>query len=167
MKTTLSTFFLIFNLLVSSQQMTVEKLGNIINEVSDTVEGDDGRWQFQIDETIFIVLTDATHNRMRIISPISKTVTIKDDMLKNALIANFHSALDVKYAISEGVLWSAYIHPLKELSEAQVKDAISQVYYANVNFGTTYASTSLIFPGSEQKDEKKPSDKKKTNTRKI
>lgn len=144
--------------------MTIEKMGTLINSTAENVESENGRWRFQINQTLFIVVTDSTHNRMRIISPIADIISIDDTMLKNALIANFHSALDVKYAISEGVLWSAYIHPLRELTEEQVTDAISQVYYANVNFGTTYASTSLVFPGSKPKEEEK---KEVLKTRKI
>lgn len=151
-----------FALNISAQEMTNYKLGKIINEISNTVEGKNGRWQLNIKETVFIVLTDSTNNRMRIISPIADTISLEKDMLENALIANFHSTLDVKYAISEGIIWSAFIHPLRELSEDQVKDAISQVYYANTNFGTTYASTSLIFPGKKQEKEKPKTKKLKT-----
>ena len=146
--------------------MSNEKLAEVITQSADSVQGDLGRWQFKIQETIFIVITDVNNNRMRIISPIADTVSLEKGMIENALIANFHSALDVKYAISEGILWSVFIHPLKELSDDQVKSAISQVYYANVNFGTTYASTSLIFPGRTQEENQKP-EKKKLNTRKT
>ena len=164
MKLLLYILAITFVTYTSGQQMNNEKLGEIINEVADNVEGELGRWQFQINETVFIVLTDENNNRMRIISPITNAVSLEKDMLHNALVANFHSALDVKYAISEDVLWSAFIHPFKELTEVQIKDAISQVYYANINFGTTYASTSLIFPGSQK--EKKPKEKT-LKTRKI
>ena len=37
----------------------------------------------------------------------------------------------------------------------QVKDAVSQVYYANITFGTTYTSIDLVFPGKEKKEAKK------------
>ena len=69
-------------------------------------------------------------------------------------MANFHSALDLKYAISDDVLWSTFIHPLRELTVAQVKDAVSQVYYANRTFGTTYTSTDLVFPWKAKKEAK-------------
>ena len=136
---------------VSSQNMSIGKLQKIINTIGDDIKTENGKWQFKIDQIIFIVVTDSTKNRMRIISPITETLKLNDNVLKNALIANFHSALDVKYAISDGIMWSVFIHPLKELTGDQVKDAISQVYYSNTNFGTTYASTSLIFPGTKRK----------------
>ena len=162
-KLVMSLFFLPF--IVFSQNMDNEKLENIYTSVSDSIQGNSGAWQFYIKEIPLMCITDANHNRMRIISPIADSKSVSDDLLKAALVANFHTALDVKYAVSDGVLWSVFIHPLKELSDAQVKDAVSQVYYANVNFGTTFASTSLTFPGKitdkeEQKVDEKPRFKK-------
>jgi len=84
---------------------------------------------------------------------------LSDELKTAALIANFHTALDIKYAITDGILWSAYIHPLKELTEDQVIDAVSQVFYGNVNFGASFSSSSLVFPGTIRKT-KKPVEKK-------
>lgn len=139
--------FLMLPIFSFSQDMNNEKLETIYTSVSDSIQGKSGGWQFYINTVPIMSITDENHNRMRIISPIADSNTLSEDLLKAALVANFHSALDVKYAVSDGVLWSVFIHPLKELSDKQVKDAISQVYYANVNFGTTFASTTLSFPG--------------------
>lgn len=138
--------------------MDNDKLEELLIATSDSIQGSEGRWQFNIKEVTFICLTDEKHNRMRIISPIVESFKLTEELKSNALLANFHTALDVKYAISDDVLWSVFIHPLKELTEAQIKDAIQQVYYANVTFGSTYSSTSLVFPGkknNEQPEEKK------------
>jgi len=59
----------------------------------------------------------------------------------------------VKYALSDEVIWSVFIHPLKELSDHQVLDAIDQVYNASVTFGATYSSTNLVFPGNTKKND--------------
>lgn len=53
---------------------------------------------------------------MRIISPITDSNSLDDKLIKAALVANFHTALDVKYAVSEGVLCAVFIFLLKELS---------------------------------------------------
>jgi hypothetical protein len=91
---------------------------------------------------------------MRRISPIIDSSELDENIQTNVLVANFHTALDVKYVISENILWSVFIHTLKELSEGQLVDAVKQMYLANVNFGTSYSSTSLVFPGSIENDEK-------------
>ena len=152
---------LLFPLLSFSQNMNNEKLETIYTTVSDSIQGQPGAWKFHIKSVPLISITDVNHNRMRIISPIADSNTLNEGLLKASLVANFHTALDVKYAVSDGVLWSVFIHPLKELSEEQVKDAVSQVYHANINFGTTFTSTSLSFPGKisdkgEEQVEEKP-----------
>jgi hypothetical protein len=158
MKKTIILFIVFISSLSFSQNMTNDKLQEIYTSVSDSIEGRLGAWQFQVNDITLISLTDTKHNRMRIISPISDAKAISDDLIKAAMVANFHTALDVKYAITDGVLWSVFTHPLKELSEDQVRDALSQVYYANVNFGSSFASTDLTFPAgnkTEKKNQKK------------
>ena len=133
-------------------QMDNQKLNAIIYTLSDEVEGDNGSWQFLIDSTIFICLTDQVNNRMRIITPIDKIENVSDEIMKNCMEANFHSALDVKYATSDGIIWSVFIHPLKELEKNQVIDAISQVFSAAKTYGSTYSSGALSFPSSKDED---------------
>jgi len=134
--------FLITSFSVFSQKMTITKLDSIIKNVTTN-----SRWTFLINEIPMVVIADSTHNRMRILSPITEQSRLTEDLKTASLMANFHTALDIKYAIANEILWSTYIHPLKELSENQLIDAFSQVYYGNVNFGTTFSSGSLIFPG--------------------
>jgi len=131
--------------------MNNDKLNIIISTISDQVEGQNGGWQFVIDSTVFMCITDQLHNRMRIISPIEKMENVTEEQLRKCMDANFHTALDVKYASSDGILWSAFIHPLKELTPDQVMDAISQVYSAVKTFGTYYSSWTLSFPTKEDR----------------
>ena len=128
--------------------MTNKELDEIIKNISTVIRGRYGNWEFEIDATQFICLTDEYHNRMRIISPITEITEISSEQILKCMEANFHTALDTKYAISNGVLWSVFIHPLKELSQKQVIDAISQVYSSVRTFGTSYSSSNLIFPKS-------------------
>jgi len=137
--------------------MTIGTLDTIFKKTTDNLQSKGSRWNFVINETPFIAIADSTHNRMRIISPIMKTSELSEELKTASLMANFHTALDIKYAITDAVLWSIFVHPLKELSENQVIDALSQVYYGNINFGTTFSSTSLVFPGrkANKKSEEK------------
>ncbi len=151
--------FLFIGLFIHSQNMTIIKLDKIFHNASDSIISKQSQWRFIIKKVPFIAIADSTHNRMRIISPIAESNRLTNELKTTSLMANFHTALDVKYAISDEVLWSVFIHPLKELSENQVYDAISQVYYAHVNFGSTFSSTSLVFPGNKPK--KKPETKPK------
>lgn len=147
---TLLILFFIFSP-VRSQEMNPEKLKGIIVQVSDTLQNNGNAFQFKYKQKLLICIYDENANRMRIISPIVKREELEEEELLNALVANFHSALDVKYALSDEIIWSVYTHPLKELSEEQVLDAIEQVFAAAVTFGTTYSSTDLVFPGNTKK----------------
>ncbi len=137
-----------------SQQMNPDKLLEIMQRESDTLQVNGNSYQFIVDNTMLICVFDESANRMRIISPIVEREKIGEEELLNALVANFHSALDVKYALSDEVIWSVFIHPLRELSEEQVADAIQQVYTAARTFGGSYSSTNLVFPGNTKKNEK-------------
>ena len=139
---------------ILAQQMTPEKLIDIIQQEADTVSVQGNSARFLFNDAILICIYDESANRMRIISPIVEREKLGEDELLNALVANFHSALDVKYALSDEIIWSVYAHPLKELSEAQVIDAIQQVYAAAITFGESYSSTNLVFPGNTQRKEK-------------
>ena len=136
--------------------MHPEKLKELIVQVSDTLQSTGNAFQFLYKEKMLICIYDENANRMRIISPIIEREKLEEEQLLNAMVANYHSALDVKYALSDEIIWSVFAHPLKELSDHQVLDAINQVWAAAVTFGTTYSSTNLVFPGNTKKKETAP-----------
>ena len=153
------TFFILFSLAtftfsLRSQNMTNDDLEKIFYVVADSLRGDSGNWEFMIKNRILVCITDENNNRMRIMSPIIKQKKLAyKDMLK-LMEANFHAALDVKYAIGDKVLWSVFTHPLKELNKDEVLSAINEVYAAAVTYGTTYNSTGIIFPDKRKEENK-------------
>ena len=136
-------------------------LYRILDSVTESLEGGEGMWQIEYSDRTMLVITDENHDRMRIITPVDLVEEVTPDQMENAMIANFHSVLDVRYAVSEDILWAAFLHPLKSLSEDEVRDALLQVYRAAETFGSTYSSTELIFPGSSGRKEKKKEERKK------
>ena len=148
-------FCLSANVHLNAQSMNNEQLGKIFNLLADTIlVEEDGMWQFLVIETPMMCITDEYNNRMRIVAPIKKVEEMEEGELTKCLEANFHTALDVKYAISEGIIWSVFIHPLKELSNNQAVDAITQVRAAAQTYGKDYSSTNLVFPKTEKKERK-------------
>lgn len=147
----LGVVLFLFCSIVQSQRMTSEHLTKIIEQEADTLSIKNNQIQFKLNNGLLICIFDENANRMRIISPIIERQKLTEDELLNALVANFHSVLDVKYALSDEIIWSVYTHPLKELTEGQVIDAIQQVYAAAITFGNSYSSTNLIFPGNSKK----------------
>ena len=129
--------------------MTNKKLHKIFTKNYSVKSEQLGHWQIEVEGKELVCLTDQYHNRMRIICPIIYAEQVRSEELVKCMEANFHTALDVRYAISNELLWSAFIHPLKELTEQQVKEAVSQVYVAAMTFGSSYNSSNLYFRKSE------------------
>lgn len=154
MKTQFLTLVILLSSFFAQAQMTNQKLKDILTQEVDSIEGFSGMWQLKLNDLPMIVLTDSINDRMRIIAPIIEASRLNEDVLLDCLTANFHSALDVKYAISDHVLWSVYIHPLSSLSDQEVRSAVQQVFLAAATFGTSFSSTPLLFGGntSEQKN---------------
>ncbi len=148
MRTVICTLSLLIGSFALSftQTMDNEKLGKIFYVLSDSLNGQDGQWELWIGEMPMLCLTDEKHNRMRIISPVKEVKDASETEIRKCMEANFHTALDVKYAISDGIIWVAFIHPLAELSKGQVVDALAQVRAATLTYGTLYTSTELVFP---------------------
>ena len=93
---------------------------------------------------------------MRLVSPILPEDKLSPEHRTAVLRANFHTALDARYAVGNGVLFATFIHPLSSLTDRDLKSAIRQVSSLVRNFGTTYSSGELVFPGAagaESEDE--------------
>ena len=165
MKNLLILTFLFFTLSLSAQDMTVKKMGKILKQETKITEGKEGIWTVEYAEHLVMIVTDETANRMRIFSPIVARDDINEAALEKMLEANFHSALDAKYSIWEGVVISVFTHPLQQLSENQFTDALKQVVRLSQTFGTTFSSTEFIFGNESEEVNKertnvKPGDKK-------
>jgi len=145
--------FLFVSVSAFAQNMTVKQIGKILKKETKITEGDDGIWTVNYAEHPVMVVTDDKANRMRVFSPIVALEEINEKALVKMLEANFHSALDAKYSIWEGVVISVFTHPLQQLSEAQIIDAIQQVVRLVDTFGTTFSSTEFIFNGKEEEKE--------------
>jgi len=137
-------------------------LDRFIREYTDEVEGGNGRWAFEIADVPLIVLADQAADRMRLMTPVASVADFEEVEFHKLLLANYDRALDARYAINEGILWSAFIHPMGSLSHAQFDDGLEQVIRLADNFGTTYASTDMLFapgglePQEQQEDEQLP-----------
>ena len=160
MKLFFSLFTFLFLMTVYAQEMTPDILHSVIQKNADEVKRNGDQWQFTIDDQVLICIADENADRMRIIAPVAKVDQISETQMKNALVANFHTALDVKYAISDNLIWSVYLHPLQALSEDQLDSAISQTYRAAITFGDTYQSTDMVFPAAQRENKVEKKEKK-------
>lgn len=130
-----------------SAQFTNSDIDKILTSNIDTLQGGHqyggGHWQFVYKGTMMFIMTDSTHNRMRIFSPIVEVDSLENGQMEAMLDANFDKSLDVRYCSYDGTIISAFIHPLEELKEWQFIDGILQVKGAVENFGDSFSSGGL------------------------
>ena len=131
--------------LQAAPAMTLATLQGILKETVENLNGDNGQWRFTYSRVEMALLTNLPHDRMRIVAPIGAEAQLTDQQRKRMLEANFHSALDVRYATSNGLVYAAYIHPLSPLRREEIQSALRQVAELVKTFGTTYSSGELSF----------------------
>jgi len=136
----------------NDQGMDNKKVEVLLKKNSSRVSGQivegNGSWEAYLANRTLYVLTSGAFNRIRIITPIIEENKVSDSELKTLLEANFDRALDAKFSLANGYIWSTFTHPLKELTEAQFVDALQQVVNLANNYGASYSSTDLQFGGN-------------------
>lgn len=129
------------------QRMDLESMDRILRAMGPQVERDGGVWSFEYLETPVLIITDSKANRMRVMSPVIDAEEVTADQWAAILVANFHTALDARYAVSSGTVYSLFLHPLGSLTHAELRSAISQVVVLSKTFGSTYSSSDIAFGG--------------------
>jgi len=130
-------------------KMDSTRIQTLLSRLDKNVEGEKGFWQLEIAGVAVTVITDDKANRMRVISPVSSISGVEPKSLYRMMQANFDSALDARYSIAKGVIWSAFIHPLEQLSDQQFLEGVGQVVNLVTSYGSTYSSGLLVFGGGD------------------
>ena len=131
-------------------------MDRFIRATSDEVEGGDGQWMLTVGDRPVMVLTDELANRMRIMTPVADADSLDQRDLIVLMEANFDKALDARYALWQGTLWSVFIHPLGELSADRFDAGLLQTVTLADNYGTTYTSTDRTFGPGDPPDDPQP-----------
>jgi len=129
--------------------MTNARLEPLLERRFGELQGTTGAWRIGIDDYELYVMTDEGHDRMRAMIAIGAIDPDDNEMLITLLSANFDRALDAKYAVYDGVLWSIFLHRLSWLTTDELDEAITQVIRLAESTGTTFASGDLVFGGTE------------------
>lgn len=127
------------------RSMNNRELGRLLEKLAGRVGGKEGVWNISYHGIPMAVVTSPPHDRMRIVSPIPGAKAEQASEMTTLLKANFDRALDARYALYEGRLWSVYLHPLSSLTEAELKSALDQVSNLVKTYGSTYSSGHLFF----------------------
>ncbi|MEM7411768.1 MAG: hypothetical protein AAF430_16175 [Myxococcota bacterium] len=129
----------------STPPMTADALDDAILALGENVEGSPGSLRFEYAGIPIACFSSATHDRMRLVAPVRRVEELTPDQVGAMLTANYHSALDARYAVSQGVVYAAFLHPLGSLTEAELQSALDQVANLVLTFGTGYSSGALLY----------------------
>ncbi len=132
--------------------MTTATIDKILDQYLTDLDGRSGFWRGIRDEVQLFVLSDDSHDRMRIMAPIGELDEIEPELLQVLLQANYDRALDARYAMRGKEVWSVSVHPLATLAPDDFASFLDQVVRLVKNTGTTFASSDLMF-GSSDGDE--------------
>ena len=127
------------------QLMSIDRLDQILQSEVGNVQGGNGQWQFSVNGRDVIVLADARNDRMRVFSPVVSIEELSVQQVQAMLAANYHTALDARYAVTEGAVVAVYLHPLQTLQGDNFRSALRQVVSLAETFGTSYSSSELSF----------------------
>ncbi len=130
-----------------TQETTFDDLKLILAKEATIVKEAENMIQYSVGELQLVLIVDEGANRMRLMAPVVEENKLKEEDLKKLMESNFDRALDAKYAILNGILWSVFAHPLRELYKDQLIDAFNQVRNLVYNYGTSYSSTTVVFGG--------------------
>jgi len=133
--------------------MTTTAIGKLLDSYLSQLDGKPGFWRGLRDEVEVFVLSDESHDRMRIMAPIGEVREMHPELLQVLLQANYDRALDARYALRGKELWSVTVHPLATLAPDDFASFLDQVVKLVKNTGSTFASSDLVFGGGSIHDE--------------
>ncbi len=140
---------------VMHESMNNERMHDILQRIDPNLQGQLGSWLLQYESLKIQVITDENADRMRVIVPIVKVDDVDEEEWLRLMQANFDSSLDARYGVANGVVWSAFIHPLSILSDEEFVSGFAQALTAAATFGSTYSSGALIFRGGDSDDQQR------------
>ena len=127
--------------------MRVALKADALNETEDSFH-----FALVVEDVRLLVITDVESDRMRVMTPIRPYQEVSAAEMTRMMQANFDSALDARYAIAQGMLWAAYIHPLSPLEKNQLISGIGQVVNLARTYGSVYSGGGLSFGGGDSED---------------
>jgi len=146
---------LVLNAAHGAPLMSQLEMEKIVKQTASSSKGEKGVVKFIYNNVQMTLISDVKHDRMRIISAIKKFKALSTQQIEEILKSNFHKSLDARYAVSNNILYSAYIHPLSSLRKKQITSAMLQVSNLAKSFGHEYSSGMLRFGGDKKKENKK------------
>ena len=136
----------------ASTVMTGEAMVALVKSFDAEAKTRNNLISFKLQDREVLIVYDEKNGRMRAITPIAPARLLNEAVLLRMAQANYDSALDVRYAVADDLIWSVYIHPLASLEQEELISAIAQVVTAAETFGVTYTSGAMVFGGGDSSE---------------
>ena len=132
--------------------MSIDRIETIVGRIDEDYQRNENNLMFRFADREILIVSDPAADRMRIMIPVNEADGLSPDELMRLMQANFDSALDARYAVANGVLWSTFLHRLSTLTEVDLLSGIGQTINTADTFGTSYSSGELVFGGGDSND---------------
>ncbi|MEM7686273.1 MAG: hypothetical protein AAF293_15710 [Pseudomonadota bacterium] len=133
----------------AEEPMTVDRMAEVVQAVDPEAQITPNAMALTIEDIPLIIVHDARADRMRAMTAIRSADGISPAEMMRMMQANFDSALDARYAVAQGRLWSVFIHPLGPLSKDELLEGLGQVVNLALTYGSAYTSGALTFGGGD------------------
>lgn len=135
--------------------MTLDRMEAILTALDPEAERAGAAFRFTIEDVPVLIVSDPRADRMRAMVPIRSAEGLSDADLMRMMQANFDSALDARYAVAEGRVWSVFIHPLRALRPEQLISGVGQTVNAATTYGTLFSSGEMQFGRGDSRGEQR------------
>lgn len=132
--------------------MTIARLDRIVTALDPEAMQHGNGWRMRVDGQVTLLIADEAAGRLRAMMPIGRADDMDKAGLRRMLQANFDSALDGRYAIARGLVWSVFVHPLRRLDKDQVIAGLAQAATLARTHGTLYSGGGMQFGGGDSPD---------------
>lgn len=126
---------------------------SIVTMIDENAEITGNGANFSVDDTPVRLVFDVNADRMRLFARVASSDELSGAQLERLMQANFDTALDARYAIAGGQVWSTFMHPLISLTEDDFVSAIAQTVTLVRTYGTTFSSGALSFGAGDSNAE--------------
>jgi hypothetical protein len=137
---------------VMEAYMTPAQLNSILLEIDPGAQIAEGSALLTLNDVPVTVMYDADANRLRALVPIASAGGMTDGQMQRLLQANFDTALDARYALAGGRVWSVFMHPFAELDRDRVLSGMAQAVSLAQTYGTTFSSSEQMFMRGDSVD---------------
>lgn len=127
------------------EPMTVGRLATIALALDPEARMAGNGIELTIADVPVLIIMDPVADRMRALVPIRDAAGMGPEEMARVMQANFDTALDARYAIAQGRLWAAFIHPLSPLERDQLISGIGQTVNIALTYGSSYSGGALSF----------------------